>query len=205
VTIGDETYMALEGAAGLATAAQFGAIEIHGWMSRVGALDRPDRMVFDLDPDESLPFADVASAAKDIARALDDLGLRSWPLLTGGKGVHIVLPLDGEAGYDETEAFAKGFAQALAAHDPRRFVATMSKQRRKGRIFVDWLRNKKAATAILPWSLRARPGAHVATPISWNDLLKAKSAAEFDIASARKHRDPWKAFFTTRQRAPRGG
>ena len=109
--------------------------------------------------------------------ALAEIGLKSWPLLSGGKGVHVVAPLDGSATYADTEPFAKGFAQALAEHDPKRFVATMSKQRRKGRIFVDWLRNQKSATAILPWSLRARPGATVATPISWDQLAETKAAA----------------------------
>jgi bifunctional non-homologous end joining protein LigD len=202
VEVGDETYMALDGATGLATAAQFGAIELHGWMSRLDALDRPDRMVFDLDPDAELDFAEVVRAAQDIARALREFDLKSWPLLSGGKGVHVVLPLDGAAEYAGTEAFAKGFAQALAAHEPRRFVATMSKQRRKGRIFVDWLRNKKSATAILPWSLRARPGAPVATPLAWDELALMKSAAAFDIRSALKRSDPWRGFFTTRQRLP---
>ena len=197
-----ETYMALDGSTGLATAAQFGAIEMHGWMSRIDALDRPDRMVFDLDPDEELPFSEVVRAAQDIARALGELGLKSWPMLSGGKGVHVVLPLDASADYAQTEVFARGFAQALVAHDPARFVATMSKQRRKGHIFVDWLRNKKSATAILPWSLRARPGAPAATPLSWNELAKAKSAAAFDIRTAAKRKDPWRDFFTTRQRLP---
>ena len=199
-----ETYMALDGALGLHTAAQFGAIELHGWMSRMDAIEAPDRMVFDLDPDEDLAFDEVKRAAQDIAKALKGLGLKSWPLVSGGKGVHVVLPLDGSADYAETEPFAKGFAQALAAHQPERFVAVMSKQRRKGRIFVDWLRNKRSATAILPWSLRARPGATVAVPLSWDGLAKIKSAAAFDIRSAAKQRDPWRDFFKTKQALPRG-
>ena len=169
-----ETYMALDGALGLGTAAQFGAIELHGWMSTTDAIDFPDRMVFDLDPDEDLPFDEVKRAATDIAKALKQIGLKSWPMISGGKGVHVVLPLDGSQPYEQTEAFAKAFAQALAAHQPERFVATMSKQRRKGRIFVDWLRNKKSATAILPWSLRARPGAPAAIPLTWAALAKSE-------------------------------
>ena len=204
VEVGSETYMALDGAAGLHTAAQFGAIELHGWMSRIGALDAPDRMVFDLDPDEGLAFDEVKRAAADIAKALSEIGLKSWPLLTGGKGVHVVVPLDGAATYEETEPFAKGFAQALAAHQPQRFVATMSKQRRKGRIFVDWLRNKKTSTAILPWSLRARPGAAAATPLTWEALAQVKSAAAYDIKTALKLKDPWRGFFALKQSLPRG-
>jgi bifunctional non-homologous end joining protein LigD len=198
-----ETYMALDGAVGLHTAAQFGAIELHGWMSTSADIDSPDRMVFDLDPDEDLDFSEVKRAATDIAKALRQMGLKSWPMISGGKGVHVVIPLDGSATYAETEPFAKGFAQALATHDPARFVATMSKQRRKGRIFVDWLRNKKTATAILPWSLRARPGAHVATPLSWDALAKVKSARAYDIRTALKLKDPWKGFFATPQSLPR--
>jgi bifunctional non-homologous end joining protein LigD len=203
VEIDGETYMALDGALGLHTAAQFGAIELHGWMSTTDALDAPDRMVFDLDPDEGLDFAEVKRAAVDISKALAELGLKSWPMISGGKGVHVVIPLDGETAYAQTEPFAKGFAQALAAHDPKRFVATMSKQRRKGRIFVDWLRNKKTATAILPWSLRARPGAHVAVPLTWAALERVKSARAYDIKTALKLKDPWGEFFATRQRLPK--
>ena len=205
VEIGAQTYMTLAGAAGLATAAQFGAVELHGWMARVGALDAPDRVVFDLDPDPALPFAEVVRAAQDLARALEDLGLRTFPLLTGGKGVHLIAPLDGAAPFAQTEAFAKGFAQALAAHDPQRFVAKMGPARRKGRIFVDWLRNKATATSVLPWSLRARPGAPVATPVSWVELKRVKSGAAFDIHSAPKRKDPWRGFFDLRQRTPRTG
>ncbi len=162
----DEPYIALDGALGLHTAAQFGAIEIHGWMSLAGDLDRPDRMVFDLDPDEDLPFAEVKKAAVDLHDYLAEIGLKAWPMITGGKGVHLVLPLDRSLSYDDTELFAAGFARGLARQEPKRFVATMSKRRRNGRIFIDWLRNKKSATAILPWSLRARRGAPVATSIA---------------------------------------
>jgi bifunctional non-homologous end joining protein LigD len=204
VEVEAETYMALDGAVGLHTAAQFGAIELHGWMSRIETIDAPDRMVFDLDPDEGLGFDVVKRAAADIAKALDDLGLKSWPLLSGGKGVHIVVPLDRSKDYAQTEPFAKGFAQALAAHDPKRFVANMSKVRRKGRIFVDWLRNKKSATAILPWSLRARPGAKVATPVSWDELATVASAGAFDIKTALARKDPWRGFFKIKQNLPEG-
>ncbi|WP_330082917.1 DNA ligase D [Methylocystis iwaonis] len=195
----DEPYIALDGALGLHTAAQFGAIEIHGWMSLASDLDRPDRMVFDLDPDEDLPFRDTCKAAADIRDYLKAIGLSSWPLLTGGKGIHIVLPLDRSLTYADTEVFAAGFARGLARQEPQRFVATMSKRRRAGRIFIDWLRNKKSATAILPWSLRARPGATVAAPLSWKTLTDVDSASDFDIKSALGLKDEWRGFFETRQ------
>ena len=202
VQVDTETYMALDGAIGLRIAAQFGAIELHGWMSRIASLDAPDRMIFDLDPDEGLAFAEVKRAAADIAKNLLEVGLKSWPLLSGGKGVHIVIPLDGAGDYAETDPFAKALAQTLASREPKRFVATASKQRRKGRIFVDWLRNKKSATAILPWSLRARPGAPVAMPVSWEELAEIKSAAAFDIKTAVARKDPWSEFFKTKQALP---
>ncbi|WP_442754289.1 DNA ligase D [Methylocystis sp. JAN1] len=195
----DEPYMALDGALGLHTAAQFGAIEIHGWMSLASDLDRPDRMVFDLDPGEDLPFHEVCKAAADIRDYLKEIGLRSWPLITGGKGIHVVLPLDRSLTYADTEVFAAGFARGLARQEPSRFVANMSKRKRTGRIYIDWLRNKKTATAILPWSLRARPGATVATPLSWKALADVENAAAFDIRTAEKVEDGWKDFFATRQ------
>jgi bifunctional non-homologous end joining protein LigD len=195
----EEPYIALDGALGLHTAAQFGAIEIHGWMSLAHDLDHPDRMVFDLDPDEDLPFREVTRAAKELRDHLADIGLKSWPMITGGKGVHVVAPLDRSLAYADTEVFAAGFARGLARQEPKRFVATMSKRRREGRIFIDWLRNKKSSTAILPWSLRARPGAHVATPLSWEKLAKVDSAQAFDIHTALKVGDDWRGFFETSQ------
>ncbi len=197
-------YIALDGATGLHTAAQFGAIEIHGWMSLARDLDRPDRMVFDLDPDEDLPFAQVVRAAADIRDFLESIGLRAWPLITGGKGVHIVAPLDGSLAYADTEVFAAGFARGLARQEPKRFVANMSKRRRAGRIYIDWLRNKKTATAILPWSLRARPGATVATPLSWNALAAVDGAGAYDIHTAPMVEDGWSGFFDVRQTISHG-
>ncbi|PPD44592.1 MAG: DNA ligase D [Methylocystis sp.] len=195
----DEPYIALDGALGLHTAAQFGAIEIHGWMSLASDLDRPDRMVFDLDPDEELPFREVRKAAADIRAYLKEIGLESWPMITGGKGVHIVAPLDRALTYADTEIFAAGFARGLALQEPRRFVANMSKRRRAGRIYIDWLRNKRTATAILPWSLRARPGATVATPLSWKALAVIESAGAFNIRDALSAGDEWRGFFDARQ------
>ncbi|MBX3526117.1 MAG: DNA ligase D [Rhodoblastus sp.] len=199
---GDDSYMALDGALGLRTAAQFGAIELHGWMSRLDRIDNPDRMVFDLDPDEAVSFAEVKKAARDIAQHLDAIGLKSWPMISGGKGVHVVVPLDRSLAFDDTEIFADGFARGLAEQAPQHFVANMSKAKRRGKIFVDWLRNKKTATAILPWSLRARKGATVAAPLSWAQLARVKSAAAYTIKTAPKRDDPWDDFFSTKQTIP---
>jgi len=138
-------------------------------------------MVFDLDPDPGLGFADVTAAACDLRDRLEALGLPSWPLLSGGKGVHVVVPLRRVAGWDTVKLYARIFATLLASEEPDRFVATMSKAKRKGRIFIDWLRNERGATAIAPYSLRARAGAPVAVPVHWDDLRGYDSAQVFDL------------------------
>ncbi len=177
-------YMYVTNAAGLVAAVQMGTLEFHVWGARRDRLDRPDRMVFDLDPDEGVAFPDVAAAARDIRDILADLGLPSWPLVTGGKGVHVVVPLRRTAGWDTVKLYARVFAQGLAAAHPDRFLAEMSKAKRKGRIFVDWLRNERGATAVAPFSMRARPGAPVAVPVGWDELRRLQSAASFDAAAA---------------------
>lgn len=194
-----ETYMALRGAEGLRTAAQFGALEIHGWMARYDQIETPDRMVFDLDPAEDVGFSEVRGAALAVRDRLQALGLRSFPMITGGKGVHVTLPLDRALTWSDTEIFAAGFAQSLAHEEPQRFVATMSKKLRQGRIFIDWLRNARAATAILPWSLRARPGAPVAVPLTWESLAATESAKAFTLKTALDAPDAWPDFFSTPQ------
>jgi bifunctional non-homologous end joining protein LigD len=190
----DETYIALAGASGLHAAAQFGAIELHGWMARRDDLVHPDRLIFDLDPAEDVSFTRVIEAAADLREYLAALGLKTWPMVTGGKGAHVVAPLDRTLPWPEIEAFAEGFARIIAQQQRTRFVATMSKRRREGRIFIDWLRNKKKATAILPWSLRARPGAPVAAPVSWNTFGALSGAAAFHIHSAPELANEWGAF-----------
>jgi bifunctional non-homologous end joining protein LigD len=177
-------YMVVRDARGLVAAAQMGAIEFHVWGSRRDRLDQPDRMVFDLDPDEALSFDDVRQAATDMRDALAALEVPSWPLLTGGKGVHLVTPLRRAAGWDTVKLYARLFAELMTARAPDRFTAQMSKAKRKGRIFIDWLRNERGATAIAPFSLRARAGGPVAVPISWRELDDIDGADAFDMAAA---------------------
>jgi bifunctional non-homologous end joining protein LigD len=141
-------------------------------------------MVFDLDPDEDLGFADVRRAAVDLRDTLAGLELPSWPLLTGGKGVHVVVPLRRVAGWDTVKLYARLFAELMVKREPDRFTAQMSKAKRKGRIFIDWLRNERGATAIAPFSLRARPGGPVAVPVTWSELAETDSAAAFDLEAA---------------------
>lgn len=185
-----EPYMYVTDAQGLVAAAQMGTIEFHIWGSRRDRLERPDRLVFDLDPDEGLGFGDVKEAAIQIHDALTDLDLPSWPLLSGGKGIHVVVPLRRVAGWDTVKLYARVFAELMATRHPDRFTAQMSKAKRKGRIFIDWLRNERGSTAIAPFSLRARPGAPVAVPVTWDELPKIKSAAAFDLETAQDRDDP---------------
>ncbi|NDV52545.1 MULTISPECIES: DNA ligase D [unclassified Salipiger] len=176
----DTRYMYVSNTAGLVAAVQMGTLEFHIWGSRRDRLERPDRMVFDLDPDEALDFSAVTSAALDIRGRLEDLGLPSWPLLSGGKGVHVIVPLRRVAAWDTAKLYSRVFATMLAEREPKRFVASMSKSRRAGKIFIDWLRNERGATAITPFSLRARPEAPVAVPVRWDDLASYRQAQSFD-------------------------
>ncbi|KZY23408.1 hypothetical protein A3728_08825 [Sulfitobacter sp. HI0040] len=186
----EKDYMYVKDTAGLVGAVQMGTLEFHIWGARRDRLDRPDRLVFDLDPDEDLDFAAVRDAAFDIRDRLDHLGLPSWPLLTGGKGIHVTVPLRRTATWETVTLFARTFAGLSAQRSPETYTATMSKAKRKGRIFIDWLRNDRGSTAISPWSLRAKPGAPAAVPTTWNGLKKAKRANATDLRQAIKLKDP---------------
>jgi bifunctional non-homologous end joining protein LigD len=183
---GIEDYLYLEDAAGILACVQMGTIEFHGWVCRSTDVEAPDRMVFDLDPDEGLDFGDVKQAAKDVHRHLADLGLASFAMLTGGKGIHVVVPLKPGHSWDEHKDFARRFAEALSMAEPDRFTATMSKAKRKGKIFIDWLRNQRGSTAVVPYSARARAGAPVAVPIAWGELKEFDNAHPFSIGDAKK-------------------
>ncbi|SFD83390.1 DNA ligase D [Roseivivax sediminis] len=167
-------------------AAQMGTIEFHIWGSRTDRLERPDRLVFDLDPDEGLGWGDVRSAAFDLRDRLADLGLASGALVTGGKGVHVWLPLHRSHDWDVAKTFAKTLAHVMAEAEPKRFTATMSKAKRKGRIFIDWLRNERGATAVAPYSVRARPGGPVAVPVTWDELNGLEAPNGFDMGAVRE-------------------
>jgi bifunctional non-homologous end joining protein LigD len=186
---GAEDYLYVEDADGLLACVQMGTIEFHGWASRADAVEKPDRMIFDLDPDEGMDFARVRDAAYDIRDHLSDLGLVSFAMLSGGKGVHVVVPLTPGHDWEAHKDFASRFAYALSAAEPDRFVATMSKAKRKDRIFIDWLRNQRGSTAVLPYSARARANAPVAVPIDWDELKQMKDAHPFDIGDAEILRD----------------
>jgi len=179
-----EDYLYVAGSAGVVACVQMGTIEFHGWGSKIADVEKPDRIVFDLDPDAGLDFALVKKAAKDLKTHLADMGLQTFPMLTGGKGVHVVVPLTPGAEWPEVKDFAQRFALALAEAEPERFTAALSKAKRTGRIFVDYLRNQRGATAVMPYSALAREGAPVAAPINWEELDEMKSGARFSVKDA---------------------
>ena len=198
------SYLLLNSAEALVSAAQIGALELHIWGARADMLEKPDRFVIDLDPDEGLSFDDVKTAALEVRGVLQSAGLESFPLLTGGKGIHVVAPLERRREWPDIKAAARGLARRMEEADPARYVSEMSKKKRKGKIFIDWLRNERGATAVCPYSLRARPGAPVATPVRWDELTSLKAANTYTLANIRQRlsklkADPWEGYGQTRQ------
>ena len=195
-------YLYAKDATAVIAAVQMGALEFHIWGCRADSLEKPDRLVFDLDPDTGLGFDAVKQAARDIRDRLAELGLETWPMVTGGKGLHVVAPLRRSADWDLVKAFAKGLAQAIVDAEPARFIATMSKAKRTGKIFIDWLRNERGSTAIAPYSTRARAGAPVALPLAWSELAALSAANSFAPAAAVERLadpDPWSAARSVQQ------
>ena len=181
-----EDWMTVDSAEGLVAGVQMGAVEFHPWGARTDKPERPERLVFDLDPDESLGFAAVRAAAVNMRDRLADLSLGSWAMVSGGKGVHVIVPLKRTATWENAKLFSQLFAAVVAEADPKHFTATMAKTARKGRIFIDWLRNERGSTAVAPFSVRARAGASVAVPVSWDELSKIRTADKFGIDAARE-------------------
>jgi bifunctional non-homologous end joining protein LigD len=197
-------YLYIENGDGLFGLAQIGVLEIHDWSVSLKHLDKPDRLVFDLDPDADLDFAVLRAAAREVREFLSDLGLKSFLKATGGKGVHVVAPLTARAGWDEVKEFAKAVADALVTARPDRYTANPLKRTRVGKVFVDYLRNQRGSSAICNYSTRAKPEAPVATPLRWDELKRLESGAPYTVKTmpARLKRlksDPWDGFFKTRQ------
>ena len=177
----DYEYLYIKDKKGLLELAQMGVIEIHPWGSRIDNIDYPDRVIFDLDPDKDVPFEAVKLAAQDVRARLKKQGLESFLKCTGGKGLHVTVPLAEKDPWPKVKEWAGRLAHEMAAEVPEAYVAAMSKAKRAGRIFIDYLRNDYTATAIADYGVRARPGAHVALPLEWKDLKKLKSADAFNI------------------------
>ena len=180
-----QPYLFIENIEGILACVQMGTIEFHGWGSRIEDVEKADRLVFDLDPDEGLTFEPVKTAAFEFRQLLKRLGLETFPMITGGKGVHVIAPLTPKADWPAVKDFALRFAQTAAADHPARFTAELSKAKRKGRIFIDYLRNRRGATAVMPYGARARPGAPVAVPLTWEELRTLDSPAHWHVGDAK--------------------
>jgi bifunctional non-homologous end joining protein LigD len=207
-TAEDQPWLAIEGEPGLLACAQMAAIELHGWGATLADPAHPDRLVFDLDPGEGVGFDAVVQAALALRKRLQAMGLESLCRTTGGKGLHLVVPLEPAAGWDAVRDFARGIAQAMEAEAPERFVSTVPKAKRRGRILVDWLRNGAGATAICSYSPRARPGATVATPLAWREVGAKLDPQAFTLSTvpqrvARQKRDPWAELPALARRLPK--
>jgi len=199
-----EPYITLSTPEALAGLAQMGVLEVHPWGSTNKNLERPDLIIFDLDPDTAISWHRLADSAAEVREQLKSLGLESFLKTTGGKGLHVVVPIEPKADWSAVKQFAHDFALAMEQQRPNLYLTKMSKAARKDRIFIDYLRNERGSTAIAPYSPRARAGAAVALPLNWADLKLPKrpvfQVADFDEWKNRLARDPWKSFLTTRQR-----
>jgi bifunctional non-homologous end joining protein LigD len=182
-----------------------GVLEIHPWGSRAEDIEKPDRLIFDFDPDPSVSFAWVVEAALAMRARLETLGLKSFVKTTGGKGLHVVAPIAPEREWPAIKELARAIAVATAA-DSDRYVTTMTKAKRTGKIFIDFFRNDRGATAVAPYSTRARPGAPVATPIAWDEATPSLTPGHFTVATiprrlAQLRADPWAEMPDCRQSA----
>ena len=198
-------YIALDSLAGIISLVQLGTLEFHVWGSRSDRVEQPDRIVFDLDPAPELPFTRVLEAARDVRRKLESLDLESFVMLSGGKGLHVVCPIVRARDFDEVKQFAKGIAVSLVRDAPDRYVAEASKAKRRGRVFIDYLRNNRGATAICPYSTRARPGAPVATPLFWEELRSGLTGARYHLRNLHRRlaglkKEPWAEYGQLRQK-----
>ncbi|MFL6863847.1 MAG: non-homologous end-joining DNA ligase [Allosphingosinicella sp.] len=208
----DEPYLYVVDVAGLVAMVQMGVLEIHPWGVTVDHPDKADRIVFDLDPAEGLGFEAVIAAAKEVRARLRRLGLESFVKTTGGKGLHVVVPVEPTAAWREVKSFAKGLSAEMAADAPDKFLTKASKAERAGKIFIDYLRNDPTSTAVAPYSTRARPGAPVAFPLRWDQVKPGLDPMAYTVETVpallrRQRADPWAEMLTLRQPlpdAPRG-
>ena len=202
----DDPYLYIENTAGLIAMVQMGTLEVHPWGVTVDVPDKPDRIIFDLDPDEGLGFDAVVRAALEVRERLDALGLTSFVKTTGGKGLHVVVPIAPTTAWPEAKAWSKRLSEAMAADAPDRYLTRISKAERVGRLFIDYLRNDPTSTAVAPYSTRSRPGAPVAMPLEWDELDPSLDPADFTLRSApallAKRKDPWSAMIGIRQPLP---
>lgn len=202
---GHAELLEIPDAKALVACAQMNVLEFHTWNSTAKNIDKPDRIVFDLDPGEGTPWQHVQEAATLVRATLEQLGLDSWLKTSGGKGLHVVVPLAPRLDYDTVKGFSQAVVQHLARTIPTRFVAKSGPKNRVGKLFVDYLRNGHGATTAAAFSARSRPGLGVSMPIAWEQLGELKSGAQWTITTAREYLsfqkcDPWHAYWKKRQR-----
>jgi len=197
-----EDYFYLENAPGLISEVQMGTLEFHTWGSRVEMLEKPDMMVFDLDPDEGMELERVRQGVRDLKSVLEQLSLVSYLKTSGGKGYHIVVPFQPSVGWDVFHDFARRVAEVMERQWPDRYTGNVRKKKRENKIFIDWIRNGRGATSVAPYSLRARAGARVSMPISWEELGTAapNGIGMADALARMDGDDPWKDFFKIKQK-----
>ena len=198
-----EEYFYIRDISGLISEAQMGTLEFHTWGSRIDSLEKPDVMVFDLDPDVGMDLGQVRQGVKDVKSTIDQLSLTSYLKTSGGKGYHVVVPFQPSADWERFHDFAKHIAEVMEQKWPDRYTSNIRKEKRKNRIFIDWIRNGRGATSIAPYSIRARKGAKVSMPLEWNELdtVAPDGIGMVDaLQRIKKGTDPWKGFFTGNQR-----
>jgi bifunctional non-homologous end joining protein LigD len=201
---GPKTMLYVEDVAGLVGLVQIGVLEIHPWGSTIRDPDRPDRLIFDLDPEEGLPWERIVEGALAMRHVLAGLGLESFAKMTGGKGLHVVVPLTPKLDWETAKAFTKAAAELLVEAAPDRYTTTLAKKARRGRIFIDYLRNARGQTAVGAFSTRARAGAPVSAPLSWQEVEAGVRSNSFSTATlpdrlAALEADPWAGFFEMKQ------
>jgi bifunctional non-homologous end joining protein LigD len=199
-----EQYITIDNAQGLVTMAQMGVLEIHPWGSRNDALETPDQLIFDLDPGEGVQWKQLVASAIEVRDLMKQLGLESFVKSTGGKGLHVVAPIAPDREWPEVKEFAHSFVRMMESAKPKLYLTKMTKAARNNRIYLDYLRNERGATAVAAYSPRARKGVHVAMPLSWDELKKIArpefAVANFESWKARLKRDPWEKMETLRQK-----
>ncbi|MDB5649310.1 MAG: ligD, partial [Hyphomicrobiales bacterium] len=202
-----EKLVSVSSLSGLLGLVQASVLEIHPWGTKADDLDRPDQLTIDLDPGDNVAWADLVSGAREVRDRLARSGLKSFAKTTGGKGLHVVVPLVPSADWDSAKAFCRQLAEAMAADSPQRYVATMTKAARSGRIYVDYLRNGRGATAVAAYSTRARPECGVSTPVTFEELDVLRSGDHFTLSNLARRleflsEDPWADFFKVKQKLP---
>jgi bifunctional non-homologous end joining protein LigD len=195
-------YLAVVNLEGIIALAQMGIIEVHTWNSTIGDIERPNRIVWDLDPGPEVAPRDVVAAAIAVRDLLDTLGLQSWVKTTGGNGLHVVAPLTPQRQWDECLAFARAVAEALTRTNASRYTTAFAKAGREKKILIDYLRNNRTNTAVAAFSARAKPSATVSMPVSWKQLTGRLKPAAFTVTTVPKklRTDPWRDYWSCKQK-----